>query len=63
MINCTYNSFNDKLFYLMNKEELVVVARVIKDAIDLYSSSNVKLVNQEENWQAYQNCIFNLNKF
>ena len=63
MINCTYNSFNDKLFYMMNKEELVVVARVIKDAIDLYSSSNVKLVNQEENWQAYQNCIFNLNKF
>lgn len=62
MINCTYNSFNDKLFYLMNKEELVVAARAIKDTIDLYSSIGVNLINNE-NWQAYQNCIFNLNKF
>ena len=63
MIDITYNSFDGKLLHLMNKEELMKAIRVIKDSIDLYSSSNIKLMNHEHYWSAYQNCICNLNKF
>ena len=62
MIDVTYNSFNGKQFYFMTKEELVVALGVIKDTVDIYAG-NIKAINEKELWQAYQNCILNLNKF
>lgn len=63
MIDITYNSFDGKLFYLMNKEELIKAITVIKDMIDVYSGNTITLSIQKEYWSAYQNCICNLNKF
>ena len=67
-MNITYNSADNRFFYSMQKEELLAVIQEIKHRIDYYkpSTSGVCISDQErqtELWQAYANCMFNLNKF
>lgn len=68
MNRITYNSFNGKFFYEMQKEELLECIRVIKSRINDYtpSISGVCISDQEyqtELWNAWRNCMHNLNKF
>jgi hypothetical protein len=67
-MNITYNSADNRFFYGMQKEELVAVLQEIKRRTDAYtpSISGICISDQErqtELWQAYANCMFNLNKF
>jgi hypothetical protein len=67
-MNITYNSADNQFFYGMQKEELVAVLQEIKRRTDAYTSSisGICISDQErqtELWQAYANCMFNLNKF
>lgn len=59
MNKITYNSFNDKLFYEMTKSELEHCIDIIKSQINV----NQPTVSDQEDWIAFQNANFNLNKF
>lgn len=67
MNRITYNSFNGKFFYEMQKEELLECMQIIKAQIDAYrpSTSGICISDQEhqqERWNAWQNANYNLNK-
>jgi len=60
MYRITYNSFNGKFFYEMQKEELQQCMEIIKNQIDAYSPSisGICISDQEaqqELWNAWQN--------
>ena len=60
MYRITYNSFNCKFFYEMQKEELQQCMEIIKNQIDAYSPSisGICISDQEaqqELWNAWQN--------
>jgi len=67
MNRITYNSFNGKFFYEMQKEELQQCMEIIKDQIDAYSPSISGICisdqeGQQERWNAWQNANYNLNR-
>jgi hypothetical protein len=66
--NITRNSADAKFFYQMQKEELEAVLEVINTLLKSYNANSISTGTSErarnaELWQAYQNVIFNLNKF
>jgi hypothetical protein len=67
MNRITYNSFNGKFFYEMQKEELTECMEIIKVQIDAYrpSISGICIPDQErqrELWNAWQNANYSLNR-
>ena len=67
MLNITRNTFNNKFFYSMQKDELMECMQIIKSLIDAYkpSISGICISDQErqqELWNAWQNANYNLNR-
>lgn len=68
MHRITYHSYNGKFYYEMTKPELEECVKIIKAQIDNYypSISGICISDQErqtELWDAWRNCMHNLNKF